>query len=95
VVSGGLIVRDKTGDPTGQSDLFLTGRDLFPLLSQPGVFVDNAMDLIDKPEPTEDETLEMFDTTMRDALRVGLTNIQDAFSLPSHITFFQRHVLLS
>jgi hypothetical protein len=53
------------------------------------------MNLIDKPEPTEDETLEMFDTTMRDALRVGLTNIQDAFSLPSHITFFQRHVLLS
>jgi hypothetical protein len=31
VVSGGLIVRDKTGGPTGQSDLFLAGRDLVPL----------------------------------------------------------------
>ncbi|KAI0297936.1 amidohydrolase family-domain-containing protein [Russula brevipes] len=71
VVYGGLIVRDKTGNPTG-------------------IFVDNAMDLIDKPEPTEAETLEMFDTTMRDALRVGLTTIQDAYSLPSYISFFQR-----
>ncbi|KAF8487054.1 amidohydrolase 3 [Russula ochroleuca] len=50
-----------------------------------GVFVDNAMDLIDKPAQTEAETLQWIETTMRDALRVGLTNIQDAASFPSDI----------
>jgi predicted amidohydrolase YtcJ len=74
-VYGGLIVRDKAGNPTG-------------------VFIDNAMDLIDKPAQTEAETLQWFETTMRDALRVGLTNIQDAYSFPSDIAFYQRHVLL-
>jgi predicted amidohydrolase YtcJ len=58
------------------------------------VFIDNAMDLIDKPAQTEAETLQWFETTMRDALRVGLTNIQDAYSFPSDIAFYQRHVLL-
>jgi len=59
-----------------------------------GVFVDNAMDLIEKPALTEAETRGCFETTMRDALRVGLTNIQDAASFPRDIAFFQRHVLL-
>ncbi|KAH9986218.1 amidohydrolase family-domain-containing protein [Russula compacta] len=45
-----------------------------------GVFVDNAMDLINKPVPTEAETLEYFDKAMRDALRVGLTSIHDAMA---------------
>jgi predicted amidohydrolase YtcJ len=53
------------------------------------------MDLIDKPAQTEAETLQWIETTMRDALRVGLTNIQDAASFPSDIAFFQRHVLLA
>jgi hypothetical protein len=52
------------------------------------------MDLIEKPARTEAETLQWFETTMRDALRVGLTNIQDAASFPGDIAFFQRHVLL-
>ncbi|KAH9056815.1 amidohydrolase 3, partial [Lactarius vividus] len=55
-----------------------------------GVFVDNAMSLIHKPDPTDVEILEDFETTMGDALRVGLTTIHDAGSLPSTITFFQR-----
>lgn len=59
-----------------------------------GVFVDNAMDLIDKPMPTEAETLQWFETTMRDALRFGLTSIHDAASFPNDIAFFKRHVLL-
>jgi predicted amidohydrolase YtcJ len=58
-----------------------------------GIFVDNAMDLIDKPPLTEAETRECFETTMRDALRVGLTSLQDAASLPKDIAFFRRHVL--
>lgn len=52
------------------------------------------MDLIDKPAPTEAETHECYETTMRDALRVGLTSIHDAASFPKDIAFFQRHVLL-
>ena len=52
------------------------------------------MDLIDKPAPTPEETLEWFETTMRDALRVGLTNIHDAASFPNDIAFAQRRVLL-
>ena len=51
------------------------------------------MDLIDKPTQTEAETLQWFETTMRDAVRVGLTNIQDAYTLPSDIAFYKRHVL--
>jgi hypothetical protein len=60
-----------------------------------GVFVDNAMDLIDKPMPTEVETLQWFETTMRDALRFGLTSIHDAASFPNDIAFFKRRVLLA
>jgi hypothetical protein len=52
------------------------------------------MDLIEKPALTEAETRGCFETTMRDALRVGLTSIQDAASFPKDIAFFQRHVLL-
>lgn len=52
------------------------------------------MDLIDKPALTEAETHECYETTMRDALRVGLTSIHDAASFPKDIAFFQRHVLL-
>ena len=57
------------------------------------MFVDNAMHLIDKPVPTEVETLQWFETTMRDALRFGLTSIHDAASFPNDIAFFKRHVL--
>ncbi len=58
------------------------------------MFVDNAMSLIHKPDPTDAEILEDFETTMGDALRVGLTTIHDAGSSPSTITFFQRQVLI-
>jgi hypothetical protein len=52
------------------------------------------MDLIEKPAPTEAETLEQFETTMLDALRVGLTTIHDAHSLPNNIAFFRQYVPL-
>ncbi|KAI0255480.1 amidohydrolase 3 [Lactifluus subvellereus] len=57
-----------------------------------GVFVDTAMDLIEnlRPAPTEVETFESFEVAMRDALRVGLTSIHDAASLPNEIAFFRR-----
>ncbi|KAH9964935.1 amidohydrolase 3 [Russula dissimulans] len=54
-----------------------------------GVFVDKAMDLINRPAPTEAETLENFNVVMRDALRVGLTSIHDACSSPSDIAFYK------
>jgi predicted amidohydrolase YtcJ len=55
------------------------------------------MDLIDelKPAPTEVETLQWFETTMRDALRFGLTSIHDAASFPNDIAFFKRRVLFA
>jgi predicted amidohydrolase YtcJ len=61
------------------------------------VFVDNATDLIDKLKParTEVETLQWFETTMRDALRFGLTSIHDAASFLDDIAFFRRHVLFA
>jgi len=52
------------------------------------------MNLIDQPAPTEAETLENFNVAMRDALRVGLTSIHDAWSSPSDIAFFKGHVVL-
>jgi predicted amidohydrolase YtcJ len=58
------------------------------------VFVDNAMDLVEKPAPTEAETLEQFETAMLDALRVGLTSIHDADASPSSIAFFRQYVPL-
>ena len=51
------------------------------------------MSLIQVPAPTDADTLEDFETTMGDALRVGLTTIHDASSWPSDIAFFQRQVL--
>ena len=54
------------------------------------------MDLINKfkPAPVEVETLQWFETTMRDALRFGLTSIHDAASFPNDIAFFKRYLLL-
>ena len=62
------------------------------------MFIDNALDLIDnvKPARTEVETVQCFETTMRDALRFGLTSIHDAAAFPDDIAFFKRyHVLLA
>lgn len=53
------------------------------------------MSLIHKPAPTDADTLENFETTMGDALRVGLTTIHDAGSSPGIIALFQRQVLIS
>jgi hypothetical protein len=52
------------------------------------------MDLIEKPAPTEAEILEQFETTMLDALRVGLTSIHDASTLPNSIASFRQYVPL-
>ena len=91
-VDGGLIVRDKAGKPTGPSDFSLIGH-IFPTLRS-GVFVDNAMNLIEKPAPTEAEILERFETAMLDALRAGLTSIHDAEASPDSIAFFRQYVPL-
>ncbi len=53
------------------------------------------MDLIHTPAPSDAETLEDFEITMHDALRVGLTSIHDARSFPGDIAFIQRQVLFT
>ncbi|KAF8643124.1 hypothetical protein AX16_009216 [Volvariella volvacea WC 439] len=55
-----------------------------------GVFVDNAMSLIPFPETTDPELELFFETTMKEALKYGLTSIHDAAALPSYIQFFKR-----
>ncbi|KAG8897492.1 hypothetical protein FRC00_004191 [Tulasnella sp. 408] len=56
-----------------------------------GIFVDNAMALVEKAKPTWTplEMLSYFNTTIHDALKVGLTSIHDAASFPPWIEFFK------
>lgn len=58
--------------------------------SPTGVFVDNAMELIPIPDWSENDRAKFFDTTMKDALSVGLTSIHDADSSPEQIAFFKK-----
>ncbi|KAF8335942.1 amidohydrolase 3 [Cantharellus anzutake] len=57
-----------------------------------GVFVDNAMALVEaiKPEWNEEQMFEFLKTTVRDAVRFGLTSIHDASTYPFMIRFFRR-----
>ncbi|KIY69253.1 hypothetical protein CYLTODRAFT_394012 [Cylindrobasidium torrendii FP15055 ss-10] len=55
-----------------------------------GVFVDNAMDLIPLPKRSDEVVKEYFETTMREALKYGLTSVHDADSNPSDIEFYKR-----
>jgi len=87
-VEGGHIVRDTEGNPTGT--FTITSTSLCFLRDNKGIFVDNAMKLIPIPDWTEDDTAKFFDTTMKDALSVGLTSIHDAGSPPEAIAFFKK-----
>ncbi|KAF8583423.1 hypothetical protein K439DRAFT_1661297 [Ramaria rubella] len=54
-----------------------------------GIFVDNAMTLIPRPQWTHEVMKRYFATTMRDAVAHGLTSIHDAGSSPEQIQFFK------
>ncbi|KAK0485942.1 amidohydrolase family-domain-containing protein [Armillaria novae-zelandiae] len=55
-----------------------------------GLFIDNAQDLIHKPEATDADLNRLFSITVRDALASGLTSIHDAALAPESLAFFKR-----
>lgn len=59
-----------------------------------GVFLDNAQDLIQRPEPTYKMLEKRFVLAVKDAHSVGLTAVHDAGFNPRSLNFFQRSVLV-
>ncbi|KAF9054163.1 amidohydrolase family-domain-containing protein [Panaeolus papilionaceus] len=55
-----------------------------------GVFVDNAMELINMPPWSEERVQEFFELTIKQALSYGLTSIHDADTKLDHIHFFKK-----
>ncbi|RPD54198.1 hypothetical protein L226DRAFT_523911 [Lentinus tigrinus ALCF2SS1-7] len=62
-----------------------------------GVFLDNAQDLVVRPEPTYKALQKRFAATVKDAHAYGLTSVHDAGFNPISLEFFRReaneHVL--
>ena len=89
-VEGGVIVRDADGNPTGA---LLRQRPSFVLLTArrcSGVFLDNAQDLVIRPEPTYKQLQKRFASTVKDAHSLGLTSVHDAGFNPVSLEFFRR-----
>jgi len=90
-VDGGLILGDEDRKPTG-----ILIRKLFFVfaqetdLTQVGIFVDNAMDLIPIPPWSDQQVAGFYDLTIKQALSYGLTSIHDADTRLAHIDFFKR-----
>ncbi|KAL1917616.1 uncharacterized protein VTP21DRAFT_4009 [Calcarisporiella thermophila] len=59
-----------------------------------GVFVDNAMFLVEKlvPKFTEEENLSALDAAITELHSVGITGMHNAFTTPSRIEFFKRAI---
>ncbi|KAI9059098.1 hypothetical protein FKP32DRAFT_1614248 [Trametes sanguinea] len=55
-----------------------------------GVFLDNAQDLVIRPEPTYKQLQKRFAATVKDAHAVGLTAVHDAGFNPMSLEFFRR-----
>ena len=55
-----------------------------------GVFLDNAQDLVIRPEPTHKQLQKRFSATVKDAHRLGLTSVHDAGFNPMSLEFFRR-----
>lgn len=91
-VEGGLIIRDSNGDPTG-THFMMHFFPSIPAYILKGVFVDNAMTLIPRPEWTDKQLAQFFDATMKSALSYGLTSIHDADSSPRMINFMKKYVV--
>ncbi|KAI0768647.1 amidohydrolase family-domain-containing protein [Trametes elegans] len=56
-----------------------------------GVFLDNAQDLVVRPEPTYKQLQKRFAATVRDAHAYGLTSVHDAGFNPISLDFFRRY----
>ena len=56
----------------------------------PGIFVDNAMNLIPVPAWSESQVAGFFESTIKEALSFGLTSIHDADTKLEHIDFFKK-----
>ena len=55
-----------------------------------GVFLDNAQDLVVRPEPTYNQLQKRFAATVKDAHSLGLTSVHDAGFNPMSLEFFRR-----
>ncbi|KAI0666716.1 amidohydrolase family-domain-containing protein [Trametes maxima] len=55
-----------------------------------GVFLDNAQDLIIRPEPTYKQLQKRFASTVKDAHSLGLTAVHDAGFNPISLEFFRK-----
>jgi len=62
----------------------------FPDPRSPGVFLDNAQDLVPRPPPTEKQLLRRWAIMVKDAHAVGLTSVHDAGFSPISLKFFER-----
>lgn len=54
------------------------------------MFLDNAQDLVVRPEPTYKQLQKRFAATVKDAHRLGLTSVHDAGFNPISLEFFRR-----
>jgi len=87
-VDGGVIIRDSQGKPIGEA---ASGQRHDKLSNKfPGVFLDNARDLIPIPLPTEEALLKRWEPVVKDAHAVGLTAVHDALLQPNTIDFFHK-----
>jgi predicted amidohydrolase YtcJ len=59
-------------------------------MRRPGVFLDNAQELLKLPPLTETDLKERFTVAVNDALAYGLTSLHDAGLDPSSLEFFVR-----
>ncbi|KAI0702541.1 amidohydrolase family-domain-containing protein [Earliella scabrosa] len=57
-----------------------------------GVFLDNAQDLVVRPEPTYNQLQKRFAATVKDAHSLGLTSVHDAGFNPMSLEFFRRSI---
>jgi len=62
--------------------------------SATGVFLDDAMNIIDlvRPQWSEVQMEAFLKRTIDDAVKVGVTGIHDAYGLAEHVEFYQRSV---
>lgn len=58
-----------------------------------GVFLDNAMGLVEevRPQWTETQMKGYLERTVADAVSKGVVGIHDAFGLPEHVDFFEKY----
>lgn len=64
------------------------------LILYTGVFLDNAQELVKRPDPTPKMLKKRFTATVKDALAMGLTSVHDAGFNPVSLEFFHQSAIL-